>query len=38
MGQRATPSAVMGGELVAGWKQWLVYQVGQVVCGLVNHS
>ena len=32
MGQRATPSAVMGGKLVAGWKKWLVYQGGQVVC------
>jgi hypothetical protein len=38
MGQRATPSAVMGGELVAGCKKWLVYQVGKVVCGPVNHS
>jgi hypothetical protein len=38
MGQRATPSAVMGGELVASLKKWFVYQVGQVVCRLLNHS
>jgi hypothetical protein len=38
MGQRATPSAVMSGELVAGWKQWLVYQSGHVVGRPVNHS
>jgi len=38
MGQRASPSAVTGAELVARWKKWLVYQAGQVVCRPVNHS